>query len=182
MSKVDNFAAPVKPFGEGGFVSANTVADGVALPNGAPDMGAKPENVPETAQRRNNIDGSTSWVWEDAEGFNTYTVNCPPTTPIYHDPCGSVPTPPSKTSLETFLVPGAALIPVCSIRSLAASFEAVVVSCGVGVSAEFLALVVRREINGPVVVWNSPCRSQTQAKTESENACRSFAANHAYLS
>jgi hypothetical protein len=54
---------------------------------------SRPSNVPAEAQRRDNKDGSTSWLWEDREGFNTYTVNCPPTPPIYHDPYGAVPIP-----------------------------------------------------------------------------------------
>lgn len=85
---------------------------------------------------------------------------------------------PPKTSLEAFLKPGASQVSVCSIRRSTASFEAIVVDFGIGsVVARFLGLVLRRDKDAPVVVWNLPCRSQNQARSETEAACREFAAN-----
>jgi len=80
------------------------------------------------------------------------------------------------TALETFLTPGATLIPICSFKRLAGSFDGAVVDYGVGVAARFVALVVFRGGDGPRVIFDSPCRSQNQAASEAENACREFAA------
>jgi hypothetical protein len=81
-----------------------------------------------------------------------------------------------RTALETFLKPGATLIPVCSFKRLAGSFDGVVVDYGVGAAKRFVALVVVRGGDGPRVIFDSPCRSQNQAASEAENACREFAA------
>lgn len=56
----------------------------------------RPSNVPACAIRKENNDGSTSWVWQDEDGFNNLTVNCPPTAPIYFNPTNGVPIPPAK--------------------------------------------------------------------------------------
>ena len=56
----------------------------------------RPSNVPACAIRKENNDGSTSWVWQDEDGFNNLTVNCPPTAPIYFNPTNGVPIPPPK--------------------------------------------------------------------------------------
>ena len=57
---------------------------------------SRPVNVPTYAVRRDNPDGSVSWVWKDEDGFNTLTVNCPPAPPIYFDPHGPIPIPPTR--------------------------------------------------------------------------------------
>lgn len=89
---------------------------------------------------------------------------------------------PSETSLEAFLLPGATLTPVRSIKCLSATFEALVVDYGLDSSASsrFVALVLKKSKwkNQPqTVVFNFPCRSQSRAKTEAESACREFAAS-----
>ena len=85
--------------------------------------------------------------------------------------------PSPKTSLEAFLVPGATLTPVCVIKRLAASFEALTVDCGMGSASKSVALVVRRDKESLVVLWDLLCRSQCQARSEAEAACREFAVN-----
>lgn len=56
----------------------------------------RPSNVPAYAIRKENNDGSTSFVWRDDDGFNTVTINCPPTAPIYFNPTNGIPIPPTE--------------------------------------------------------------------------------------
>ena len=81
-----------------------------------------------------------------------------------------------STALETFLKPGATLIPVCSFKRLAGSFDGVVVDYGVGAAKRFVGLVVVRGGYGPRVLWDLSFQSLTNAKFSTIDNCRELAA------
>ena len=71
---------------------------------------------------------------------------------------------------------------VASIKCLAASFDGLVVDFGAAHSPRFEAQVVKRTATTNKIIWALACRSQKQAQTDAEDACRSFAANEGYTS
>lgn len=71
---------------------------------------------------------------------------------------------------------------VASIKCLAASFDGLVVDFGADNSPRFEAQVVKRTATTSKIIWALSCRSQNQAQTDAEGACRSFAANGCYIS
>jgi hypothetical protein len=83
-----------------------------------------------------------------------------------------------SAALETFLKPGATLIPVCSFKRLAGTFEGVVVDYGLGAAKRFVGLVVFRggDGDGPRVLWDLSFRSLTNAKFSTIDNCRELAA------
>lgn len=71
---------------------------------------------------------------------------------------------------------------VVSIKCLAASFDGLVVDYGSNYSPRFAARVSKRTDTGHSIVWSLPCRSEKQARSDAEDATRSFAANYMYTS
>lgn len=72
-------------------------------------------------------------------------------------------------------------VSVSSIQCLHGTFCGVAVDNGIGAASRFVAAVVKYGVDkAPTIVWRSGCRSLSQAKSEAEDACRSFAANDAY--
>jgi hypothetical protein len=81
-----------------------------------------------------------------------------------------------STALETFLKPGATLIPVCSFKRLAGTFQGVVVDYGLGAAKRFVGLVVFRGGDGPRVLWDLSFQSLSNASYSAMEACRELAA------
>jgi hypothetical protein len=81
-----------------------------------------------------------------------------------------------SAALGTFLTPGATLIPVCSFKRLAGTFDGAVVDYGLGAAKRFVGLVVFRDSDGPRVLWDLSFQSLTNAKFSTIDNCRELAA------
>ena len=87
-----------------------------------------------------------------------------------------------ETFDKAFIVENLPTTKVSSIKCLAASFDGLVVDFGADHSPRFEAQVVKRTATTNKIIWALSCRSQKQAQTDAEDACRSFAANEGYTS
>jgi hypothetical protein len=125
-------------------------------------------NAAKNKQRRDTQKEGAEWY----EGFDTYT-KLQPNNFIAERSCET-----DSTALGTFLTPGATLIPVCSFKRLAGTFEGVVVDYGLGAAKRFVGLVVVRggDGDGPRVLWDLSFQSLSNASYSAMEACRELAA------